>query len=607
VERRSRLDQPQGLENRAIKDYLFLHRSVSDWVFFIALLAYAWFTLWISRDSSGYHDFLGGRFPVADGYDWVKDALNAASGYLADYGAKRPLNVPFNVFFLWLGDRISADPILGSLLIKRLIVLASIFFFLSVIRLCLSNYAAFLVGLLLISSLGAIPSPLLPQLLGQSLGYTSGTELTTMWIVTVAASILILACIKREQHHFRMFILLYSFGMFLLAIGCNMRPGTFLLLPLVVALISFFPWLMRKPGDRFSRSTKALAICLFVGVVMILLASGLEKFVFDQLSTKCGAIGGNQGYSLLGMSVGGNFRDGGRMAQAMGIPNCDRIANPLIKKIAMQMIWQNPRPISLLLLANIKAVISELSFVLPLLLLSGLMIFPSSLWTGRLRALSPLPFRLKMLSVVSISGSIGIAIFMTIFLKEASWRPATPYVLFPALAYGILLDWVLSCFSTFSPRSMAESTLIGQAGSWDHSEHSVIPALALLMATGVIASALLGLVIMHKQALGYRGYGSVSGAIERPASWLKEWQAYNHISPSMSVMYQLTTPDQPPPTLSEPNTQSNPKLSAVASGNNQPSASLQSTSAEMICVHYKRLQLPWDFPFGRLSVKMGNC
>ena len=155
---------------------------------------YAWFSMWISRDTSGFHDFLGGRFPVADGFDWLRNTLNAASGYLSDYGAKRPLNVPFNVFYLWLGDWIAADPLLGCLLIKRLISLGTIFFLVSVVRLQLSAAASGLTGFLMISALVNVRLPVLPQLLGQSLGYTSGTELVIFILVTAAVSLLVLAC-----------------------------------------------------------------------------------------------------------------------------------------------------------------------------------------------------------------------------------------------------------------------------------------------------------------------------------------------------------------------------------------------------------------------------
>jgi hypothetical protein len=585
------------LEHQASKSHAFagkppaglglLIQSPADWLVLALLLMYAWFSMWISRDTSGFHDFLGGRFPVADGFDWLRDTLNAAtSGYLSDYGAKRPLNVPFNVFYLWLGDRIAADPVLGSLLIKRLFSLGTIFFLVSVVRLQLSAAASGLTGFLMISALVNVRLPVLPQLLGQSLGYTSGTELNTFILVTAAVSLLLLACLLRSQRKSRLFLLLYCLGIVLLAASGLMRPGALLLTPSIIVIISMAPLLRLGPGVSFAQPIRMAILCASIGFMSLLLVKGVELAIFKQLITKCGAIGGNQGYSLFGMSSGGNYIDGIRMVKAMNLPPCDRIINPILMRMAVQRIIENPIPVIGLIFNNFRSLLSNYTFTLPALVLAALAWFSRLPVSARDRHLSAcFSDRLREPALLAVAGCGSIALFSLVFLQEAGWRPATPYVAFPVLVYTILFEIVLSRFTRSQPpllQAVAGYKVNPKLNCRLYIHH----LLALLIAASIFTSLLLGLLLMRLGALGYRGYSSISGSVEQPLSWLEEWQSFNNLSPSMSEMY----------TLKRDQALAAPQLRLPGSA-----------KPETICISFKRLQLPWDFPYGKLSVKSGNC
>lgn len=539
-----------------------------DYVALIALLIYAALTFWVSAYSSSYMDFLGGRFPVADGFDWLKDSLNAASGYKHEYGAKRPLNVPFNVFFLWLGDRFFADPLPGSLFIKRLISLASILFLTAVSRLRLSTIASFIVGLLLISSLGSVQIPILSDLLGQSLGYTIGTELTTFIVVLNAIALLLLAGFNREVDKPRLALIFYCLGLLLLAMATLMRPGTLFMTPALIGIMVAATFLMPQPGQSPEDRRRALLTWGLVGVMTLLLAKGLELAIFHQLNNTCGVISGNKGSSLLGMSVGGNFRDGEALMKSLKIPQCGQIASQITMGMAMERIRADPRPFLSVIGKNIIGVASNLSLLLPALIL----IFFSKAGPGSVPAY--MHARLKWLAWVAAAGCLSMALFGIAFLGEAGWRPMVPYVVFPAIAYGILVDLIV-----FQVRSKT-TALNDKDGRWVlKPPGAALNLLALIIPLALMGSALMGLGLMKLGALGYRGYGHVSGSIERPASWLRDWQTYNRISPSMSVMYQLSP-------------ENGTQISSLG---------------DRICIHYKRQKLPWDFPYGTLRIQSGPC
>jgi hypothetical protein len=568
-----------------------------DAVALIALLIYAVLTFGTSPYTSSFHDFLGGRFPVADGFDWLKDSLNAASGYNSDYGSKRPLNVPFNVFFLWLGDRFFSDPLPGSLLIKRLIALGSILLLTAVVRLRLSIAASFLVGFLLISSLGNVRLPILAELLGHSLGYTIGTELTAFILVVSATSLLLLACFNLDANKPRLSLVGYCFGLLLLTIATLMRPGTLLLTPAVIAMMTAPGLLKPQPGRSRADKLRALLRWGLAGVMTLLLAKGLEVSMFNQLKTTCGAIGSNQGYSLLGMSVGGNFRDGLAIAKSLKFPECDRRADSIYKRLAFERIRADPRPFLLVIWKNTVGVARNLSLLLPAIVLAYLAV--AALMTASSGGGShPLiDQQLEWLSWLSLSGCFAMALFGIAFLGEAGWRPMVPYVVFPAIAYGVLAELICRTVPAMIRRLRRPLLLRPPETSADHgvdgsavltSPNAIQNLLALTIALALMASAVLGLGLIKLGALGYRGYGFVSGTIERPGSWLREWQTYNRISPSMSVMYDIS-------------------LEGGANAASLEQRQSATDAEDRICVNYKRQQLPWDFPYGTLRIRSGHC
>jgi hypothetical protein len=131
----------------------------------------------------------------------------------------------------------------------------------------------------------------------------------------------------------------------LLSVGCNIRPGTLLLLPLLVGLAVLAetrtlgqacwpPTLMALKGLR----PFLLAVGLGIGSCLL-----LQQLAFAQVTDECGAIGGNQGFTLYGLSRGLDWH-AGLAYQKIRAPGCEKTANILLKKEAPRTFVRDPLP-----------------------------------------------------------------------------------------------------------------------------------------------------------------------------------------------------------------------------------------------------------------------
>ena len=276
-----------------------------------------------------------------------------------------------------------------------------------------------------------------------------------------------------------------------------MRPGALLLTPSIIVIISMAPLLRLVPGVSWAQPIRMAILCASIGFLSILLVKGVELAIFKQLLSKSGAIGGNQGYSLLGMSSGGNYIEGLRMAKEMNLPSCDRVVNPIFKRLAVQRMIENPVPLIGLVLNNFCSLLSNYTFTLPALVLAALAWFSRLPVSAKVKHLSAwFPDRLREPALLAVAGCGSMALFALVFLQESGWRPATPYVAFPVLVYTILFEIVLSRFTRSQP-PLLQAVPDYKVNPKLNYRLYVHHLMALLITASISTSLLVGLLLMR--------------------------------------------------------------------------------------------------------------
>lgn len=523
-------------------------------------------------DGNSFHDFLGGRFPVADGFDWLKASVDAASGYGTDYGVRRPWNLPFNVASLWAGDRIGPDPLLSSLAIKRLMALASVASLLAVLRPRLTLLATAGLGVLLVSTLPRLaPFALHQDFIGQGLGYTQGSELNAFIFVNMALAWLVLGAEALEAGRFRSLAIRSSAGVLLLTLAVQSRPGTLGLLPSLVVLLAAAAG-RRTDETRPPRWSwrRAVPIVLVAAVAWALVSGGQLALAQALAKTSCGAIGGNAGSSVMGMATGQTWREALRETQAAGWPECGRELSRAQMRTGIARIRANPLPFLSLLKRNAINLASTPIMALVLVVLGVLALRQARVRTSDLSPPTMINAGDQLLVGVAICGSLSILLFQVIFLGEAGLRPSVPYSAFPFLLLILAADQSIRLFFPLLVPAYRRSRL----------GHAAVA----LMSTLIVAYMALGMLLIHRQALRSAGYDNVTGKIQTTPAWLHEWMRFQIISPTMKIMYEF---------------QVSPDLVPLGSSTHE--------EHESLCVHYRRKGFPWGLPYGQLMVDRGPC
>jgi hypothetical protein len=542
-----------------------------EWFFWTLVSLSTLIYLAAARNDNSFHDFLGGRFPVADGFDWLKASLDAASGYRTDYGVRRPWNLPFNVTSIWLGHRFGPDPLVNELAIKRLLALASIAAVLAAVRPRLTLIATAGLGALLVSTLPRFgPFPFL-EFSGQGLGYTHGSELNAFIFVNVALAWLILGIDSLEGGRFREHAIRSAAGFLLLTLSLQVRPGTLGLLPSLVMLLAIAAGRLGSQGKRPSWAWRRVLPIVLLALLGWLLISGGQLAMERKLAkTACGSIGANSGSSIMGMATGQTWREALKETNETGLPGCGRDLSRIQRAIGIERIRSNPFPFLNLMKGNMLMLLSLPSVLLTLLCTGALMVVLAM----KQRALRPgeyltIPGGLLIIGL-AICGSLSIFAFQILFLREAGLRPSVSYSIFPFLLLIGSFDKSLAVvFPSLSPVAI---------------DARPAPFAVPLMTAFLVAYLAIGMLLIQRQTLLSAGYGQVTGSIQVTPAWLKEWMDYRAISPTMGIMYDF---------------QISPDLAAMTA------PKLQGTTP--LCVHYNRRGLPWGLPYGKLTITSGRC
>lgn len=542
-----------------------------EWFFWTLVSLSTLIYLAAARNDNSFHDFLGGRFPVADGFDWLKASLDAASGYRTDYGVRRPWNLPFNVTSLWLGHRFGTDPLVSELAIKRLLALASIATVLTALRPRLTLFATAGLGALLVSTLPRFgPSPFL-DFSGQGLGYTHGSELNAFIFVNVALAWFILGIDSLEGGRFREHAIRSTAGFLLLTLALQARPGTLGLLPSLVVLLAIAAGRLGSQRKRPSLAWRRVFPIVLLALLGWLLISGGQLALERKLArTACGSIGANSGSSIMGMATGQTWREALKETNEIGLPGCGRDLSRAQRNIGIERIRSNPSPFLNLIEGNVVMLVS-LPWVLLALICTGVLMVALAMQKRSLRQGEHVTGSGGLLIIgIAICGSLSIIAFQTLFLREAGLRPSIAYSIFPFLLLIGTVDKSLAiAFPSLSPAAT-------------DAEHA--PFAAPLMASLLAAYLAMGMLLIQRQALLSAGYGQVTGSIQVTPAWLKEWMDYRAISPSIEIMYDVQT---------------SPDLATMTAPERQGAAPL--------CVHYSRRGLPWGLPYGKLTIIPGRC
>ena len=401
-----------------------------------------------SFNAASFTDFFGGRLPRSDSSGWIVGTVSAARGVKQDWVVRRPLNVAFNAPIYQISVDQSGDPLLTALLVKRLMAFAGIGLLAFSLHGVLSVAANSLLFVLLAAVLFSHTLENFSSLFGKSVGYTHGTELNGFIVVNFALAALVAA--TRLVPPFILRSRVFSFviffpGLILLFYAVLLRPGTLAMMPLVVAAISLNILGTIRTSGSFLRRFFPLSWLLAIAVLILSLSPGLvmQSLAYRATTADCGVIGGNQGYTLYGMSLGSNWNLGIRDAQKLHLGHCEREVNDALLRKGKGQILADPRPLFGLLISNLRFRLS--SFFLYVLQWPVWILTFFALLRGRsrksLRAAWLGNWQLRTIFSIGIGGWISVELFLLLFYQEAGLRPVLAYAVFPLLAVVSLIEF----------------------------------------------------------------------------------------------------------------------------------------------------------------------
>ena len=427
-----------------------LRSKLMSWGLWICLVVFMVVGSARYRFSPSFHDLGGGRLPMSDGAAWFVGSAQATEGGRMVWVARRPLNVSFNAPLIRLSARVAADPLPMTLQLKRALAFAAIAALVVALEGCCSRLARLGIGLSLLASLFSSKASSLSFLIGSGVGYTHGTELNAfVFVVSGVACLVAWARIRRLEEQKRSLLFLGS-GLFLLSVGCNIRPGTLLLLPLLIGLAFLAetrtlgqtywpPTLMTLKGLR----PFLLAVGLGIGSCLL-----LQQLALAQVADECGAIGGNQGLTLYGLSRGLDWK-AGLAYQKILAPGCEKTANILLKKEALKSFVRDPLPAFGVVMNNlyrnnhITAIARPGRRSWPVFLLA-VMAMTFLLQRHRLPENGGLLGTGNLVFLIGFLGWLSMELFMVFLFRDAYLRPLTPYAVFPILVVWWLIDRVFA-------------------------------------------------------------------------------------------------------------------------------------------------------------------
>lgn len=554
-----------------------LRSKLASWGLWICLVVFMVVGSARFRFSPSFHDLGGGRLPMSDGAAWFVGSAQATEGGRMGWVARRPLNVSFNAPLIRLSARVAVDPLLMTLQLKRALAFAAIAALVVALEGCCSHLARLGIGLSLLASLFASKASSLSFLIGSGVGYTHGTELNAFVFVVSGVACLVAWARTRHLEGQKRSLFFLGSGLFLLSVGCNIRPGTMLLLPLLVVLTAL------AETRTLGRSCWPPTLEALKGLRPFLLAVGLgigsclllQQLAFAQVTDECGAIAGNQGLSLYGLSRGLDW-NAGVAYQKIHTSGCEKTANILLKQEALRTLVRDPLPALGVVMANLDnnnhiafTAIARPGrrswpvFLLAVMAMIYLLLrhrFPEN---GGLIATGNLVF------LIGFLGWLSMELFMVFLFRDAYLRPLTPYAVFPILVIWWLIDRVFAQSAMSCNRNMPA------------------PAILLFLPGYLAIHLLLGnLTLLTGEPLATSGFpAKVKGSFPVDISRLKSMGADQWMfGPGLPSNYILTKPI--PDELRAPGV--------------KPDG--------VYCLSYERRRLlDSSDPYGEIAIELGAC
>lgn len=222
-----------------------------------------------------------------------------------------------------------------------------------------------------------------------------------------------------------------------------MRPGTMLLIPVLAGLFA------AAQISSLSRNARAWLPFLLATILGIGSALSLQQLTFGQITDSCGAIGGNQGLTLYGMSKGLDWNAGVAFGKEHGI-QCERTSNALLKKEAWKEFLRNPAPAMGVIADNLDKNnhIAFTDIARPgrrswyILIFSSIVLLAVAV-KRRLNFNPATNQPRHFILLLAFAGWISMEIFIVFLFRDSYFRPLVPYSIFPILAVWGIVDTVI--------------------------------------------------------------------------------------------------------------------------------------------------------------------
>lgn len=274
----------------------------------LALIAGA-FLVVAPKETSWYR--LAGFIPFSDAGDYYSQVLKWPAETFDAWNSRRPLNSPLNILQFDIGQR----SLLGILVVRIVLLALSIGFFIAALAGVAGTWPAIVSGILLMA---------------WSLPYTSTMLSETNGIILSAAGFgcLFLGMQARK-------ISWIAWGVVGLALATALRPYNplFPLLAGIVA-VAVMPW---SWGKR-------LAVGAGIALLAMLVVAGGPRIAYAVYGHPDGAVGGNTGYTVLGLARGSDWVEVSTFIQQRHPSLSEREKNALMYELAIKAVLEDPRP-----------------------------------------------------------------------------------------------------------------------------------------------------------------------------------------------------------------------------------------------------------------------
>jgi hypothetical protein len=284
------------------KAYFALTVAFIAAVFLVAVLKSATIISWYR---------VAGFIPFSDAGDYFNQLLNWPADSFDPWNSRRPANSPLNILQFDIGFQ----TLLGLLVVRVLILALAVAFFVSALMHVANVWVALVCGGLLVSwSL-----PYVPTMLSE----TNGIALASAGY----------GCVLLGMQAKRASWVIW--GVFGLALATALRPYN-PMLPTLMAMLAFasmpWPW-----GKR-------LVIGVAVAVVATVAMLGAPRVAYEIYGHPEGAVGGNTGYTVLGLVRGTDWAEASMYMRQHYPSLSERQSNELMYEMALRAVSHDPWP-----------------------------------------------------------------------------------------------------------------------------------------------------------------------------------------------------------------------------------------------------------------------